>query len=73
VSLWAAVAALARTCKCRRVLVPEASVDAHQVHQKRQIGVYFALFAMALICAGRWAESETHPALQTRIDEWSTR
>ena len=44
------------------------SVEAHQVHQKRQIGVYFALFAMALICAGRWAETETHPALQTRID-----
>ncbi len=44
------------------------SVEAHRVHEKRQIGVYFALFAMALICAGRWAESETHPALQTRFD-----
>jgi Peptidase U49 len=40
-------------------------VEARRVHDKRQIGVYFALFAMALICAGRRAESETHPALRS--------
>jgi hypothetical protein len=43
-------------------------VEAHRVHEKRQIGVYFAFFAIVFICAGRWAESNTHPALQTRID-----
>lgn len=42
------------------------------VHQKRQLGIYFALFAIALITAEKWAETETHPALQTRIDSFIT-
>lgn len=38
------------------------------VYQKRQLGIYFALFAISLITAEKWAETETHPALQIRID-----
>jgi hypothetical protein len=43
-------------------------VEPQRVHEKRQAGIYFALFTMALICAGRWGASQTHPALQERID-----
>ncbi len=48
--------------------------DSHDhVHKKRQLGIYFALYAIALITAGKWAETETHPALQTRIDSIITK
>jgi hypothetical protein len=42
--------------------------NASLVAQKRQIGVYFALFAMTVFAKGHWAASDTHPALQDRID-----
>lgn len=46
----------------------EQAVDADKVRQKRELGVYFAMFAMTLIGAGRWNASESHPAMQARID-----
>ena len=44
------------------------SVSADQVRQKRQLGIYFAMFAMTLIGAGHWEPSDSHPAMQARID-----
>ena len=38
------------------------------VRQKRAIGIYFALFALTLISKDNWEESDSHPAMQTRID-----
>ncbi|MDB5411529.1 MAG: hypothetical protein JWL84_6441 [Rhodospirillales bacterium] len=36
--------------------------------RKRELGIYFALFAMTLTARGRWGASRSHPAVQTRID-----
>ena len=44
-------------------------VSADLVRQKRKIGIYFALFAMALLSKDRWSASNSHPAMQTRLDE----
>lgn len=38
-----------------------------RVRFKRQVGIFFALFTMALILRERWGETDTHPALQDRI------
>jgi len=38
------------------------------VRRKRQLGIYFALFAMTLTARDRWEASRSHPAVQTRID-----
>jgi Peptidase U49 len=38
------------------------------VRQKRELGIYFALFAMALIEPQKASESDTHPAMQDRIN-----
>lgn len=46
----------------------EQGVDTDKVRQKRELGVYFAMFAMTLIGAGRWNASDSHPAMQARID-----
>ena len=40
----------------------------NKVRRKREMGIYAALFVLALDQAGSWEESESHPALQTRID-----
>ena len=40
-----------------------------KVRQKREIGIYFALFALVLIGAGHWHETDTHPAMERRIAE----
>ncbi|MGI3167475.1 phage exclusion protein Lit family protein [Pseudooceanicola sp. 200-1SW] len=42
--------------------------DEDKVRQKREVGVYFALFAMALIAADQWGASESHPAIESRIE-----
>lgn len=42
--------------------------DVDTLNMKRQTGIYVALFAMALISEGSWAESDTHPALQQRLE-----
>jgi len=44
------------------------AVDRQKVEQKRQIGVNFALFAMAVISRDKWAATDTHPSMQQRID-----
>lgn len=37
------------------------------VAQKRQTGIFFALFAMTAIARGNWSRSATHPSIQERI------
>ena len=39
-----------------------------KVRSKREMGIYAALFVLALLGPGVWPQSESHPALQTRID-----
>jgi hypothetical protein len=39
------------------------------LQMKRQTAIYGALFAIALLSQGAWAETDSHPALQRRIDE----
>ena len=41
--------------------------SAELVRQKRQLGNYFGLFAVALLAKERWGYSDTYPAVQTRI------
>ncbi len=43
--------------------------DECKIRQKRELGVYFSLFAMVLIAVDAWDESETHPAMQDRIEK----
>lgn len=43
------------------------SVPVEKVRQKREIGVYFALFAMGVLADGKFGDSATHPALIRRI------
>ncbi|MDP1766076.1 MAG: phage exclusion protein Lit family protein [Methylotenera sp.] len=38
------------------------------VRQKRQTGIYFALFSMTLMSRDKWGQTKSHPALQERID-----
>lgn len=37
------------------------------VAQKRQTGIFFALFGMTVIGRGSWSKSATHPSIQDRI------
>jgi hypothetical protein len=37
------------------------------VRLKRQLGIYFALFTIALLTRDRWNETASHPALQERV------
>lgn len=43
--------------------------DLQSLQMKRQTGIYGALFAIALIGRGSWDQTDSHPALQHRIDE----
>lgn len=43
-------------------------VDVAAVRLKRELGIYFALFAVAMLAKGQWGESKTHPAVQDRIN-----
>ena len=45
----------------------QTSEPAERVRRKREIGVYFALFAMTLVGGGHWDETDSHPAMDTRI------
>ena len=51
------------------VAAPEERDDLELVRQKREIGIYFALFAMVLINTDHWHETDTHPAMERRISE----
>jgi hypothetical protein len=44
------------------------NVDPAEVARKRQLGIYFALFALTLVAKDNWGASQTHPAVQSRID-----
>ncbi|WP_245442272.1 phage exclusion protein Lit family protein [Mesorhizobium hawassense] len=39
-----------------------------QVRRKRQLGIHFGLFAVALLAKDKWAASNSHPSVQSRID-----
>jgi hypothetical protein len=39
-----------------------------KVRQKRQLGIYFGLFALTLLTKNRWDACETHPSVQSRIN-----
>lgn len=43
------------------------NIPSEKVRQKREVGIYFALFAMTLIGAGHWDQSDSHPAMEERI------
>ena len=48
------------------------AVEARLVRLKREIGIYFALFALTLVGKNRgWAESDSHPSIESRI--WEVR
>jgi hypothetical protein len=38
------------------------------VRRKRELGIYFALFAMTLMARDNWGASKSHPSIQSRID-----
>jgi hypothetical protein len=38
------------------------------VRRKREMSVYFALFALTLLTKDRWSECDTHPSVQDRIN-----
>lgn len=44
------------------------AVSADNVRQKRELGIYFAMFSMTLIGVGHFEPSDSHPAMQARID-----
>jgi len=46
----------------------ETNQSAELVRQKRQLGIYFGLFAVALLAKDKWGDSDTHPSLQRRLD-----
>lgn len=44
------------------------NVSADKVREKREIGIYFALFVLTLVGKDHWGQSGSHPAIQRRID-----
>lgn len=42
--------------------------EPQSVRLKRELAIYFALFAVTLLAKDRWAQSDTHPAVQDRIN-----
>lgn len=46
----------------------ETGQDAVLVKQKRELGIYFAFFAIAVFANDNWGDSDTHPSVQQRID-----
>lgn len=44
------------------------NVSPDLVRRKRELGIYFALFAMILMARDKWGASQTHPSIQERID-----
>lgn len=43
-------------------------VTAQSVRFKRELSIYFALFAVTLLAKGKWDQTNSHPAVQDRID-----
>lgn len=46
----------------------ESGDDLVLVRRKRELAIYYALFAMILLSRDCWEASETHPSVQARID-----
>lgn len=46
----------------------DAEAELAKVLQKRQLGVYMALFTIALVTKDNWAQTDSHPALADRLD-----
>lgn len=42
--------------------------SASLVRRKRELGIYFALFALTLLAKDQWGETDSHPAVQERIN-----
>ncbi len=42
--------------------------DPEKIRQKRELGIYFALFTLVLISAKKWEDSDSHPSIQKRIN-----
>jgi hypothetical protein len=51
-----------------REFAAEHEKDPELARHKRELGIYFAMFALTLIGTGNWGDSATHPATQTRIN-----
>jgi len=45
------------------------NVSEDKVLFKRQLGIYFALYAIAVIGRDNWGATDTHPAVQKRVDQ----
>lgn len=50
------------------VYAASRQVDVEQVRRKRQLGIYFGLFAVTLLARNKWEASDSHPSVQERID-----
>ena len=46
----------------------QEKVSPNVVRRKRELGIYFALFAMTLMARDQWGASRSHPSIQARID-----
>lgn len=46
----------------------ESGDDLVLVRRKREMAIYFALFALTLLAKDRWGVSDTHPSVQDRLD-----
>lgn len=46
----------------------DSGQPAERVQQKRQLAIYFALFAVTLLAKDNWADTDTHPSVRRRID-----
>lgn len=42
-------------------------IDVERVRRKRQLGIYFGLFAVTLLAKDKWQASDSHPSVQARI------
>lgn len=46
----------------------QTGYDSVLVRRKREMAIYFALFALTLLAKNNWEESDTHPSVQDRIN-----
>lgn len=47
----------------------QSGYDVGLVRKKRQLGIYIALFNLALLTKDKWGSSKTHPSLKERMDK----
>lgn len=46
----------------------DSGQSADLIRQKRQLGIYFGLFGVAMLAKDKWGKSASHPAVQTRLE-----